>query len=1117
MGSMLDSVETRATAGGAILETQAIDYVTTGTYGTTYIPNNYTGSPINRLITPRSSGTPVRQAKRVTQRDGDTFTQELAYNINQASTSYSFGHQIQTKTYSNVSTTPRVTDTTYEHNTSKWILGLPKTVTTNGRNIATFVYNTLGQKTSETRNGAAFGTYAYYTSGVQNGRMYWVKDALNRQTTAFDWKRGTPQRLRRPDLNSTYQYVDDNGWLTSTKDANGNTTSYSRDNMGRMTTLTPPTGWTPTTISYAFGTNTVQTISKGFADSIITYDSLFRPTLVETTDNKPGVGSTSFVKTTYDALGQIVFTSFPSASSTPTDGVTTTYDGLGRVTGSSENVMPFATTSVDYLNLHRVHTTEPLSKQTTTSTDGYDGPGGGEVLLIEQSEGVNTSINRNIWGQIEQVKQYGTGDGGFKSEDHYYRYNNRHQLCRHYTQSGRGAVFAYDNAGQMTSYNRGMAYGTTCDTPAGNARVDLTYDVLGQVIDTDYTDANTPDISRVYDKNGNMKEINRDSGSSAVDWTYTYDNMNNLTAEILSVDGGAKSFSQSYRYDADGFMTSRDLPSGRSLTMVNDGLGRLNKVSEIGQVYAQNIDYHPSGAIAGMDYGNGQLFTQTLNARLQPARTLSQKGGTKALDLTYGYDARGKVTGITNGAVTGDNRTYNYDDMGRLTSATGPWGSSNYKYDVLGNIMEKKVGNRTIGMTYNATNRLTSHVDKDAGGNPITGTTVNLSYDSHGNVTWLGSQRFKYDIAEQPYEILGDVVGDYVYDGNLKRVKAVVAGKTIYNVYDASGSLVHVDEATDSNTTDYIGKIARIKNGTPTWLHMDHLGSAQTGSSATGAVSWREQYTPYGTTLINPASNNDQAGFTGHIKDSATGLTYMQARYYDPLIGRFLSIDPVGFSVGQPQMFNRYSYTLNDPVNLTDPFGLAPDNVMDRRSQALAHSIINHPKDTAIVAGIAAASSVAVAGAFYAGVAIVEAGIVATGTAIVEGVIAEFSGGPAVLAGGGAAMAKIANEVPSTLARVIPGNISPKTLGAPQVADVFVTAADDIAGMNVSQISEALTIPSSNSFSVIEFPSAGQAVASPVNRTNPGFVGKGKTAGGAREFVVPNQKIPKDATIRVVE
>jgi hypothetical protein len=53
----------------------------------------------------------------------------------------------------------------------------------------------------------------------------------------------------------------------------------------------------------------------------------------------------------------------------------------------------------------------------------------------------------------------------------------------------------------------------------------------------------------------------------------------------------------------------------------------------------------------------------------------------------------------------------------------------------------------------------------------------------------------------------------------------------------------------------------------------------------------------------------------------------MQARYYDPAIGRFLSIDPVGFSVEQPFMFGRYTYVNNDPVNLTDPTGQCPNCV----------------------------------------------------------------------------------------------------------------------------------------------------------------------------------------------
>ncbi len=128
--------------------------------------------------------------------------------------------------------------------------------------------------------------------------------------------------------------------------------------------------------------------------------------------------------------------------------------------------------------------------------------------------------------------------------------------------------------------------------------------------------------------------------------------------------------------------------------------------------------------------------------------------------------------------------------------------------------------------------------------------------------------------------------------------------------------------------TDYIGKVARITTSggvdTITYLHADQIGSANTGTTSTGAISWREQYTPFGRTLTSPLVNNYQAGFTGHIKDSATGLNYMQARYYDSLIGRFLSTDPIGFSPKRPEMFGRYTYVNNNPVNGVDPDGKAP-------------------------------------------------------------------------------------------------------------------------------------------------------------------------------------------------
>ena len=106
----------------------------------------------------------------------------------------------------------------------------------------------------------------------------------------------------------------------------------------------------------------------------------------------------------------------------------------------------------------------------------------------------------------------------------------------------------------------------------------------------------------------------------------------------------------------------------------------------------------------------------------------------------------------------------------------------------------------------------------------------------------------------------------------------------------------------------------------------DSLGSAQTGTDNSGAILWQEAYTPYGEALNDVTVNQDLAGFTGHIKDDATGLSYMQARYYDPVIGRFYSNDPVGstghlVSLQGVQGFNRYTYANNNPYKYTDPDG----------------------------------------------------------------------------------------------------------------------------------------------------------------------------------------------------
>ena len=79
------------------------------------------------------------------------------------------------------------------------------------------------------------------------------------------------------------------------------------------------------------------------------------------------------------------------------------------------------------------------------------------------------------------------------------------------------------------------------------------------------------------------------------------------------------------------------------------------------------------------------------------------------------------------------------------------------------------------------------------------------------------------------------------------------------------------------------------------------------------------QYEPFGTSI--DGGIGDRPGYSGHVLDSLTLLTYMQQRYYDPRIGRFLSTDPIQANANTGASFNRYWYANNNPYRFIDPDG----------------------------------------------------------------------------------------------------------------------------------------------------------------------------------------------------
>ncbi|MDQ1109488.1 RHS repeat-associated protein [Stenotrophomonas rhizophila] len=117
------------------------------------------------------------------------------------------------------------------------------------------------------------------------------------------------------------------------------------------------------------------------------------------------------------------------------------------------------------------------------------------------------------------------------------------------------------------------------------------------------------------------------------------------------------------------------------------------------------------------------------------------------------------------------------------------------------------------------------------------------------------------------------------------------------------------------------------------YIHTDALGSPVAVSDTNGNVIKRTVYEPYGA--VGGGVVEDGPGYTGHVSDSATGLSYMQQRYYDPQSGRFLSVDPVTTDQNGAGNFGRYKYGNNNPYRFVDPDG-RQERAAERFSDAFA-------------------------------------------------------------------------------------------------------------------------------------------------------------------------------------
>jgi RHS repeat-associated protein len=144
-----------------------------------------------------------------------------------------------------------------------------------------------------------------------------------------------------------------------------------------------------------------------------------------------------------------------------------------------------------------------------------------------------------------------------------------------------------------------------------------------------------------------------------------------------------------------------------------------------------------------------------------------------------------------------------------------------------------------------------------------------------------------------------------------------------------------------------------------TYIHTDALGSPIAATDTSGNLLWREKYLPYGEKTLNQG-NSTNLWYTGHFRDIETALIYTGARYYDPMIGRFMGVDSIPFNEENAHSFNRYAYANNNPYRFRDPNGLWAEEVVGAVSLTL--SINAFTKDpTPFNAGVLALDIVLVA------------------------------------------------------------------------------------------------------------------------------------------------------------
>lgn len=766
----------------------------------------------------------------------------------------------------------------------------------------------LNSKREMTDSGTAVTNYSY----DQSGNMISMTDPRG-NTTQYGYNSGSPLPTSTSInaggklLNLARTYSQFTGALLSESDYNGNTSRYSYDSIGRVTKKTNADG---TSISYTYNdmSNTIDIRDEKDEETTYVYDNQGRLTEVRQPENVT-------TRYTYNPLSKITSVRDAGGRSTGYQ-----YDQISRLTYI--NYPDGSGTGLSYQDAQNaVEVTDGNGNATKYKYDGL-----GNLTEVTEADGAKTEYSYDSLGDI-----FGVKDPRNLVTAYTYTANGKLSSVKEY--DGSTTTFSYDSAGNLKQKSDARGITTSFD-----------YDEMNRLTNKRFSDSKY-NVTYNYDEpssaNG-MGEL-----TSVVDMNgktvFSYDTMGRLTKKDQPIDG--KTYSVGYEYDQAGNIIKVKDPSNGATSYSVDGLGRITEVkrstSNGDQVIADYV-YNPAGTIANISFFNGTKSDYLYDNRDRIKRLkVTDPQGNILVQQNLGYDSVGNRTSLT--SKNEESVQYEYDDLNRLTKVTYPKDMEEFHYDNSGNRTSLSHAFGKMDYAYDpASNKLLTMKINGQG-------KVNYSYDGDGNLVkeekYKGDMldntiNYKYDPENQLIEIekpiqkvpgvdMPDIQSDkadYIYDSSGMRIKKTTRNGGTKYIYDIADEVICESNQNGDITSSYVyangKKIAVLKqDGTIQIFHNDSLGSPILITDKDLKEVQRYIYEPFGNLVASKGAGENNYTFTGKERDIESSLFYFGARYYCPILGRYISKDVVRPDYENPQTLNRYEYCLNNPLVYLDPDG----------------------------------------------------------------------------------------------------------------------------------------------------------------------------------------------------